>query len=116
MMTQAGLRSDSVICRRKISIVSRAKDMSALRGRESFWGHGPAVSGHRDALRGSRLWRVLAQRTAGDGEEDVVERGAGQLDGPQGEPGRVQLPQHPGERLFAAVYGQPQRRPADRDV
>jgi hypothetical protein len=32
MMTQAGLRSDSLICRRKISIVSRAKDMSGAPG------------------------------------------------------------------------------------
>src|SRR5215468_2581140 len=110
MMTQAGLRSDSLSCCRKISMVSRTKDMSGtpMSGTLPGQGCGCAVSGHWDAGRGSRVRRVLAQRAAGHGEEDVVERGAGELDGLQREPGQVQLPQQPGQRFLAAVHGEPQ--------
>ena len=85
-------------------------------------GAGPG-SGCPSRSPGGRVRRVLAQRAAGHGEENVIERRAGQLNGLEAEPGHVQLPQQARPTLddvFLTVTGRslredaPEAAPPDR--
>ena len=59
---------------------------------------------------------VFAQRSAGDGEEDVVERRPRQVDRHEGGPRFVEQPHQLDEGTLAVVDGEAQRRAAAGDV
>src|SRR5215469_121042 len=112
IVRNAGLRSTSRTCRRKMNSVSWMNDISPLLLAS---GAGARQLGLRVVSTGA-AGGVVPQRPPGQRQEHVVERRPGQTDRAHRDPRAVQHPQQHRQRLLAVLYRQSQCHGGHRDL